>query len=560
MQEITRNSYSLYKRATGSRTIWYARFWDDETQSYTSGRSTGQTTSAAANRVVQKWLAEGLPEARKKDLKATKNRLIGAISKYLEDCEVIKQGETYDAGEIIKLFYTQVTNAQMSSGEGFVAYLYRFWDWDGNYVQDKLERGERIGKRYVDGCKARITLHIEPYFKDTLLCDVTTMLLEQFMRSLPRRDVDPKNGYSKSTINQIMKVIKKPLKEAARLRILPRNPADGIALLHEDTEERGILTTTELAELFRLEWPDERSKTASILAAVSGMRISEVTALRLDDIDTTRNTIFVKYSYTLYEKKMKDTKTGKARTLYTDPSIIQMLLDLYKKNPYQNYFIFWGVDPNAPMRMDTIEGHLEKVLGVLLGKEIRETFTPERREIARVLALLDGIQKDEIIALKTDNLNSAENTIRINHSYFIRNNKLEVYKEPQERIIKVEASLVRQLLTFCAKNPHVFIFGGEEQENAIDFSTIKPDEAQKLTLLLGEIARRERNVLFHSFRHFYNSYIRGTVSDDILRLQTGHSDPKMTDHYDHMTDDRGEQVRKAVQAKILPFIPKVAGE
>jgi hypothetical protein len=37
-------------------------------------------------------------------------------------------------------------------------------------------------------------------------------------------------------------------------------------------------------------------------------------------------------------------------------------------------------------------------------------------------------------------------------------------------------------------------------------------------------------------------------------------DEKMTDLYDHMTDDRGEQLRKAVQAKILPFIPKVEKE
>jgi hypothetical protein len=88
-----------------------------------------------------------LPTAPKKDLKATKNRLIGAISKYLEDCEVVRKGEVHDDGEIIKLFYAQVTNVQMSSGEGFVAYLYRFWDWGGDYVQDRLERGERIGRR-----------------------------------------------------------------------------------------------------------------------------------------------------------------------------------------------------------------------------------------------------------------------------------------------------------------------------------------------------------------------------------------------------------------------------
>ncbi|MDR1586887.1 MAG: hypothetical protein LBS57_05470 [Treponema sp.] len=80
---------------------------------------------------MQKWLAEGLPKAPK-DLKATKNRLISAIAKYLEGCEVTKKGENHDAGDIIKLFYTQVTSPQPASGEKFVDYLYRFWGWNGN--------------------------------------------------------------------------------------------------------------------------------------------------------------------------------------------------------------------------------------------------------------------------------------------------------------------------------------------------------------------------------------------------------------------------------------------
>ena len=106
MQDVTRNTYSLYKRGT----IWYVRFWDDETQTYSSGRSTGHTSKPTAHRQAQKQLAEGLPEAQKKDIKATKNRLIKAINRYLEDCDVIKKGEQYETGEIIKLFYTQVTN------------------------------------------------------------------------------------------------------------------------------------------------------------------------------------------------------------------------------------------------------------------------------------------------------------------------------------------------------------------------------------------------------------------------------------------------------------------
>jgi integrase len=141
------------------------------------------------------------------------------------------------------------------------------------------------------------------------------------MMSFPRRDADAQNGYARRTINLIMKVIKKPLKEAVRLGILPKNPADGIELLAADTHERGILTPEEIEKLFQLEWFDERSEIASILAAVSGMRISEIVALQIDDVDVERKVIRVLHSYSSCEKRLKSTKTGKPRIIYTDFSI-----------------------------------------------------------------------------------------------------------------------------------------------------------------------------------------------------------------------------------------------
>jgi integrase len=485
---------------------------------------------------------------------------MGAITKHLQDSGVIKKGEVRDTGEIIKLFYAQVTNTQMSSGEGFVAYLYRFWNWEGAYVQGRLERGKTIGKRYVEDCRKRIALHIEPYFKDTLLCDITTQALEDFMRSIPRRDTDPKNGYARKTINFIIKIIKQALKDAVRLGILVKNPAEGIELLADDSRERGILTPAEVERLFQLEWKDERGKTASILAAVSGMRLSEIIALQIEDLDRERNIIHVQHSYTPYEKRLKTTKTGKTRLIYTDSSIITILTDLHQRNPYQGPYIFWGPDADKPIRLETIERHLEKALASLLGEEIRKALTAEWQETARMLAYLENIQPDEIIAVGKDTLDTTQNNIRIRHSYSFENNKLGVIKYEKERIIPVEAPVLRLLTAFCMKEPYVFIFGGKESNKQIQFENYKPHEEQRLALLLGDIARKERNISFHGFRHFFNSTIRGTVSDDILRLQTGHADAKMTDHYDHMTDDRGEQLRKAVQTKILPFLPKAVGE
>jgi integrase len=534
------------------------RFWSDETQTYTSGRSTRQTTKQAASRVVQKWLAEGTPESKKNDHQVSQRQLLSGITKYLQNTGIIQKGEKHEDDEIVKLFFTQVTNRQMSSAEGLVDYLYRFWDWNGDYVKGRLERKKTIGKRYVDDCRAKIQRHIEPFFKDTLLCDVTTESLENFMMSIPRRDSDPKNGYARKTINLIMKTIMKPLREATRKGILMKNPANGIELLADDDRERGILTPSELERLFQREWSEERSKTACILAATTGMRLSEITGLRTDDIDEERNIINLRFSYTQKEKRLKSTKSGKPRIIYTDSSVTTLLLSLHRKNPYENAFIFWGSSSDKPMRIETIENHLEKVLAGLLGEITRNSISKEWQDLAHELAAKTTLPSQEIIALKSDDVDTVQNTIRLRHCYRYQDGKLAVLKDITENTVKMDAPLLKRLMAFTMKNPYIFILGGIDSVKLFDFEGNDASEIKKKVLILGEIVRKERNILFHSFRHFFNSTIRGTVSDDILRLQTGHSDEKMTNLYDHITDDRGDQLRKAVQAKILPFIPKAA--
>jgi integrase len=133
-------------------------------------------------------------------------------------------------------------------------------------------------------------------------------------------------------------------------------------------------------------------------------------------------------------------------------------------------------------------------------------------------------------------------------------------KYSEKKIIPMDKPTLQKLSSICGKNPNGFILSGTEREKPVDFDLLEPRAAKRILMAYGEIARRERNLLFHSFRHFFNSTIRGTVSDDILRLQTGHTSEEMTDLYDHITDDRGEQLRQAVQAKILPFIPRAVGE
>jgi integrase len=417
MQDVTRNSYSLYQRKTGSRVIWYVRFWSDESQMYTSGRSTGQSTRQAANRVVQKWLAEGIPEAKAADRQASQRQLFNGIAKHLQNIGIIQKGEKHEDDEILKLFYTQVTNRQMSSAEGFVDYLYRFWDWNGDYVRGRLERKKTIGKRYVDDCRAKIQRHIEPFFKDIPLCDLTTESLESFMMSIPRRDSDPKNGYAQKTINLIMKVIMKPLREATRKGVLIKNPTNG-------------------------------------------MWLSEIAGLRTDDVDAERNVINLRFSYTQKEKRLKTTKSGKSRIIYTDPSITAMLLDLHGKNPHENAFIFWGTSPDKPMRIETMENHLKKVLSALLGENAKKAISQEWRDLALVLAERTALQPQQIIALRNDDVDTVQNAIRIRHRYSYQGSELVVTKDTAADTVKLDMRLVKRIVAFAMKEPHIFFCRG----------------------------------------------------------------------------------------------------
>ena len=236
-----------------------------------------------------------------------------------------------------------------------------------------------------------------------------------------------------------------------------------------------------------------------------------------------------------------------------------MLVYLHEKNPFQTSFIFYGLEADKPVRVETLEKYTEKALAEIFGEDVSNFFTRERDEIVKALAAQSGIQSEDIIAFTKDNLDIANKTITLSHSYSITGNVLKVSKATEKRVLNVDSVLMKKLVAFCGKQPYVIILRGDEQKKLINLNELGEKEKKKLLRFWGEIIRKERNISFHGFRHFFNSTIRGTVSDETLRLQTGHTDAKMTDQYDHVTDDRVDQLRKAVQAKILPYIPKAAG-
>ncbi len=76
---------------------------------------------------------------------------------------------------------------------------------------------------------------------------------------------------------------------------------------------------------------------------------------------------------------------------------------------------------------------------------------------------------------------------------------------------------------------------------------------------IPEAEQKTLNLVFHSWRHFFNTAVRGQVPDEQLRRVTGHKTPAMSDRYDHAGAEHLGDVLK-VQETLFPLAGGGAGE
>ncbi|HDY90410.1 MAG TPA: hypothetical protein ENH82_20105 [bacterium] len=86
--------------------------------------------------------------------------------------------------------------------------------------------------------------------------------------------------------------------------------------------------------------------------------------------------------------------------------------------------------------------------------------------------------------------------------------------------------------TFPYQDPEELVFFGEDRAKPVSHRSILDwlyRALENIGISPGE--REKRNVTFHSWRHFFNSYFRGKVPDPKLQAMTGHRSIQMTNHY-----------------------------
>jgi integrase len=408
---MARNPVSISKRPTLKKgeLRYYVRFWNENTGKYSNARSVLS--------IVQEL---GLNEKEYPPTSRTGALLIGQ--------ELLKRG-----GALSK-----------KNDPLFADYCASMWDWDTSpYIQGRIARGLRIGRGHALHSKRFIENYVHSAFPALKLCALRPYMLETFILGLKKN-----SRLRNRSINAIIDAIKTPLKEAVRLGIIAVDPSASLQKLGDDRKIKGIPTEKELSGLLSLNL-DPRIRCAILLGAACGLRLGEVQALKLENIEG--NTLRVAHSWSRFEG-CKSTKTGKERVVPLPEIIRTELLKLADMNPHgRDGFLMYGLLPDVPF---------------------------DCRAIAR---------------------------------------------------------------GFMNALAHLTL--GEKYSTAT--------RAEKTAALQPW---KERNITFHSLRHFANAELRGAVPDETLRKLTGHSTEAMTDHYDHTTEADLEALAKAQEARIVPFI------
>ena len=167
---------------------------------------------------------------------------------------------------------------------------------------------------------------LEPIY-NTPLQAATVMQLKDFMLK--------QIWYSQSTINKLHQMLKSTFKEAMKRKIITENPMDDVKKprSRKKTEKVRALTVEEQKRLYEVLTTENVNYSEQMLISMlTGMRMGEINALQVKDVNFTFNTITVNKTVTRGEKgrailgESAKTEAG-SRTLPMSEKVREILKD-----------------------------------------------------------------------------------------------------------------------------------------------------------------------------------------------------------------------------------------
>lgn len=224
----------------------------------------------------------------------------------------------------------------------FKDFAKNWWKWDlCPYVLARRRRGTPshpgIKRSYTEQARRRTELYLIPYLGREKLESITPQKIEWFLGKLK---TEQEQGHK--TINNIRFLLNIMCNEAVKEGKLKNNPVAKTLPMYLEDKKLDILTNDEAAELLDINnlercWKGNITYYGmSSLAAMSGMRIGEIRALKIQDI--CGNELNVDKSLSKYG--MTTTKTSEKRRIPISDEMKKFLIYSYSLHASTTDFVF----------------------------------------------------------------------------------------------------------------------------------------------------------------------------------------------------------------------------
>lgn len=211
-------------------------------------------------------------------------------------------------------------------GISFGVYAKRFFDDDSQWMKDKIQTGngkaQPIAKSTLVGYRHNLDKYVIPFFKNIKLSEIKPTHIKKF------REQFIQQGQSNSLININCSILRIIIYYARSEGLISTNPFISVSRMYTNAKSKGSFTKEQLIQAFHKEWETEDRKIFSLVAAVTGMRISEIAAIRKETLFD--NYIDVKDQFLNLD--LQPVKDGEKRKLRICNEIHDMLADCIKRN------------------------------------------------------------------------------------------------------------------------------------------------------------------------------------------------------------------------------------
>ena len=161
--------------------------------------------------------------------------------------------------------------------------------------------------------------HIRPYFGDLLLLDVTEDVMQRFYTFKMhggRADGKP-GGLSPKSIQNLHVVIHAALRKAVQLKKIPEDPSKGTERPQVIEPEMRVLDQEEM-QIFMKEILKETQRTAMLVDLFTGLRLGEILALYMEDVDFDRQGLHVRRNVARFKTYDQDPNAPKTKIIVQD--------------------------------------------------------------------------------------------------------------------------------------------------------------------------------------------------------------------------------------------------